>query len=84
MIAWSFDFGMDQYVSSSLSTDELMLDTIFENLKSFASPNQMKWGPDLTCLQASGKETSQLMHGTMQYKPRLLWLSTPRNSQVTM
>ena len=35
-------------------------------------PNLMKSGLDLTCLQASGKETSQLMNGTMEYKPRLL------------
>ena len=51
------------------------------DLKNFASHNQTKSGLDLTCLQASGKETSQLMNGTMQYRPRLLWLSTPRNSQ---
>ena len=28
VIAWSGDFGMDQYVSWKLSTDELMLDNI--------------------------------------------------------
>ena len=32
----------------------------------------------MTCLHASGKETSQLMNGTMQYIPRLLWLSNPQ------
>ena len=36
----------------------------------------MKSGLDLTCVQASSKETSQLMNGTMQYRPRLLWLGT--------
>ena len=30
VIAWSGDFGMGQYVSWSLSTDELMLDTIWK------------------------------------------------------
>ena len=41
-IAWSGDFGMDQYVSWSLSTDKLTLDTIWKkNLKSFAIHNQM-------------------------------------------
>ena len=35
MIAWSGDFGMDQYVSWNLSTDELMLDTIWERFEEF-------------------------------------------------
>ena len=39
VIPWSGDFGIDQYVSWNLSTDELKLDTIWENLKSFVSPN---------------------------------------------
>ena len=39
VIALSGGFGMDQYVSWSLSTDELMLDTIWENVKSFVSSN---------------------------------------------
>ena len=73
VIALSGDFGMDQYVSWNLTTEELTLDAIWENfLKNFASPNQMKLGLDLTCLQTSGKGTSQLMNGTMQYRPRLL------------
>ena len=32
VIAWSGDFGMDQYVSWSLSNEELMLDTIWEKI----------------------------------------------------
>ena len=78
VIAWSGDFGMDQYVSCNLSTDKLKLDTIWEKFEEFFKPNQMKSGLDLTCLQASGKKTSQLMNGTMQYRPRLLWLRTPQ------
>ena len=39
VIAWSGDFGMDQYVSWNLSTDELMIDTIWEKFEEFASPN---------------------------------------------
>ena len=31
----------------------------------------MKWRPYLTVLQASGKETSQLMNDTMQYRPQV-------------
>ena len=38
LIAWSSDFGKDQYVSWSLSTEELTLDTIWENLKSLQAP----------------------------------------------
>ena len=30
VIAWSGDFGIDQYVSWNLSTDELIVDTIWE------------------------------------------------------
>ena len=40
----------------------------------------MKCGLGVTCLQASDKETIQLTNGTMQYRPMLLWLSTPRNA----
>ena len=81
VIAWRGDFGMDQYVSWNLSTDELMLDTIWEKFEEFGKSQSNESGLDLTCLQASSKETSQLLNGTMQYRPRLLWLSTPRNRQ---
>ena len=32
VIVWSGDFGMDQYVSWSLSSEDLMLDTIWEKI----------------------------------------------------
>ena len=38
VIAWSGDFGMDQYVFWSLSTEELMLDTIWEKFEEFCKP----------------------------------------------
>ena len=38
VIAWNGDFGMDQYVLWSLSTDELVLDTIWENFEEFCKP----------------------------------------------
>ena len=41
VLAWNGDFGMHQYVSWSLSTEELTLDTIWEKLKNSASPSQM-------------------------------------------
>ena len=33
VIAWSGDFGMEQYISWNLSTDELTLDTIWEQFE---------------------------------------------------
>ena len=38
VIAWSSDFGMDQYVSWSLSNEELTLDTIWEKFEDFCKP----------------------------------------------
>ena len=38
VIAWSGNFGMDQYVSWNLSTDELMLDIILEKFEEFCKP----------------------------------------------
>ena len=38
VIAWSGDFGMDQYVSWNLSTDELKLETIWERFEEFCNP----------------------------------------------
>ena len=56
VIAWSGDFGMDQYVSWGLPTGQLTLDTIWGRFEEFFSPNPMKYMQDLTFLQASGKE----------------------------
>ena len=38
VIAWSGNFGMDQYVSWNLSTGELMLNTIWEKFEEFCKP----------------------------------------------
>ena len=74
VIAWSGDFGMILvlYVSWNLSTDELTLDTFWEKFEEFCKPQSNEVRARFTCLQASGKETSQLMNGAMQYRPRLL------------
>ena len=37
-IASNSDFGMDQYISWNLSTDELILDTIWEKFEEFCRP----------------------------------------------
>ena len=38
VIAWSHDFGIDQYVSWSLLSEELMPDTILEKCEEFCKP----------------------------------------------
>ena len=38
VIAWSGNFGMDQYVSWSLSGEELMLDIIWVKFEEFCKP----------------------------------------------
>ena len=38
LIAWSGDFGMDQYVSLGLTKDELELETIWSQFKEFCKP----------------------------------------------
>ena len=49
VIAWRGDFGMGQYLSWNLSTDELMLDTIWEKFAEFCKPqsNEVKARSDL-------------------------------------
>ena len=42
VIAWSDDFGMDQYVCWSLSNEELMLDTIWEKFGEFCKPQSIE------------------------------------------
>ena len=42
VIAQSSDIDIDQYVSWSLSSQELLLDTIWEEFKSSARPNLIK------------------------------------------
>ena len=42
VIAWSGDFGMDQYLSWGLPTDQLTLDTIWEIFEEFCKPHSNK------------------------------------------
>ena len=62
VIAWSGDFGMGQYVSWYLSTDELMLDTIWEKFEEFCEPqsNEVRDGFDLlTSFQQGNKSVDE-------------------------
>ena len=42
VIAWSGDFGMQQYISLSLSNEGLMFDTIWEKFEEFCKPQSIK------------------------------------------
>ena len=81
VIAWSGDFGMDQYVSRNLSTDESMLDTIWERFEEFCKPqsNEVRARFDLLTSFQQGNNSVDEWYKAVQ--PRLLWLSVPRNSQ---
>ena len=68
VIAWSGDFGMDQYISWGLPTKQLTLEIIWGKFEIFASCNQMRYVQDLTFSQASGRAIEVSMNGTMQYK----------------
>ena len=71
VIAWSGDFGTDQYVSWNLTNVQLTLDVIWENLKSFVNLNLISSELDWTCSKALDKVKDQLMKDTMQYKHKL-------------
>ena len=51
VIAWSGDFGMDQYVSWCMPVEDLCLDTIWFKYEDFCKPQANEVIPDLTCLQ---------------------------------
>ena len=53
------DFGMDQYVSWYLPTEDIAWIQYGPSMKIFASHKLMKSEPDVTCLQASSKEIDQ-------------------------
>ena len=72
VIAWSGDFGMDQYVSGAFTQKIFAWILYGPCMKIFASYKQMMSEPDLTCLQALDKETNQLMSATMLYNHKCL------------
>ena len=49
VIAWSGDFGLDQYISWNLSNEELCLDTIWKKYEEFCKPqaNELRFRFDL-------------------------------------
>ena len=73
VVAWSEDFGIDQYVSWNLSNDEISLELICyrRNLENSVNSSLMRSEQDLTCLQALDKVKEAWMNGPMLYKHRL-------------
>ena len=62
VITWSVDFSMDQYVSWSLSTENLILDTIWEKFEEFCKPqsNEVKARFDLlTSFQQGNRSVNE-------------------------
>ena len=62
VIAWSGDFGMDQYVSWQLSKEEMNLDTIWEIFKDFWKPqsNDVRaWFDLLTSFHQGNKSVDE-------------------------
>ena len=62
VVAWSGDFGMDQYGSWSLSTEELTLGTIWEKFEEFCKPhsNEVSIRFDLhTSLQQGNRSVNE-------------------------
>ena len=82
-VAWSCDFGMDQYVLRCLPADELNLDTIWSKYEDLASLKQMKCEQDLTYLQAFAKAVDQWMSGTMLHKFKCVLLNTHKKLQTS-
>ena len=83
VIAWSGDFGMDQYVSWCLPTEDPSLEVIWAKYEDFASHRPIKLGSDLTYWQASDKAIGQLMSGTMLFKLKCLLPNTHQKLQVS-
>ena len=83
VIVWSGDFGMDQYVSWCLPTEDLSLELFVPSMNIFANHRPMKLEPDLTCWQALDKVISQLVSGTILLKLKCLLPSTHQKLQVS-
>ena len=80
VITWSGDFGMDQNVSCSLSSKELMLDTIWEKCEDFCKPqpNEVRARFDLLTSYWQGNKSVVEWYNAVQiqvalahYPPRL-------------
>ena len=69
VVAWSGDFGMDQYVSWCLSTNELNLDTIWSKYEDFckSQANEVRARFDLLTSFCQGNRSVDECYNAVQY-----------------
>ena len=82
VIAWSGDFGMDQYVSWGLPTDQLTLDTIWGRFEEFCKPqsNEVHARFDLLTSFRQGSHSVDECYNAVQAQVNLAKYP-PRNCQ---
>ena len=73
VIAWSGNFGMDQYVSWGLSKDDMNLDTIWERFEDFCKlqSNEMHAGFDLFTSFHQGNKSVNEWYNAVQVQVNL-------------
>ena len=76
VVAWSEDFGMDQYVSWSLPKEDLSLDTIWECFEEFCKSQVNDVRAHFDLLTSFRQDTRCVMNGTMQSKHRSILPNT--------
>ena len=69
VIAWSRDFGTDQYVSWNLTSDKLTLDVIWEKFEEFCKPqsNEVRGRFDLLTSFRQGERSLQTQVALAKY-----------------
>ena len=72
----SGDFGMDQYVSWNLSTDELMLDTIWVRFEEFCKPQSDEVRTRFYLLTSFWKGNKSVDEWHNAVWTKVLWLSS--------
>ena len=73
MIAWSVDFGIDQYVSWNLMNNELTHDVIWETFEEFCKPqsNEVRARFDLLTSFRQGERSVNERYNAVQTKLHL-------------
>ena len=81
VIAWSGDFGLDQYISWNLSNEELCLDTIWQKYEEFCKPqaNELRARFDLLTSFKQDQMSVDEWYNKVQTQIWIMQLST-RNS----
>ena len=71
VVAWSGNFGLDQYSCWNLSSEELTLEVLWEKCEQFCKPQSNEVRARFDLLTSFRKAIEVLMSGTLLYKPRL-------------